>query len=780
MFAFSQVQPNTVGRIDKMNVPFTDYLSTSVDEALHLSPIPGIYRSSELYFAKYNEQLPISPELANERYALADLRFNEPITEEAAQLLRDRKQAELDRAYILSSDQNALTKIAGMGTGMVASLVDPVNLALMFVPVVGRAPMLGPVRDVQALTRGAVIRETLAKGLITETTLAEMLPFPRFASSIIQGGTFMTVAELPKQLVGMYEQEDVGNPIANIAIGTALAGGLHVTLSAVARAWVKMSPEVKSAIMLKGMNDFVQGRDIDVATLAETDEAFVSAMLDLEIAGKEGEWPTRFKPEDFMTAEEASVAAQKAYESRVQGIFKSAIAKLRQELPQPSKQTPVVPETAPEAETRFTSALDEIRKKNARTTAQVQELFPQAKLSRQEAAALRRAAWNEAETKQVAQQNSLALLEDLAKDLAEKSKGPGVKRQNRLAAEAAMPNPVPQRIDVEIHAEVPEDVTINHIQQQADEVVKKVKAKIKKAKDTVIKTQKALTGTLKDFGFIPRKGKLGKQGFWTVTDKGINVSVQEDANTLTLVRIERADRKDAATKGLGAKIIERLKEYADKTQKPIRLTAELDAQGKPQVGLEAYYEDLGFTRDVTGDNTFTYLPKGYDFEAKMKAMLSEVKTPEPVTKEAKSIKPEAMSQVQQLVDNLDTFSPARDTGQRNYDLYDIVDNFITHLRENPDMSVLQALTEFRKTADASKRRLTQLATAVKQELEAFKPKEVKSVKPEDMSQEKRSTLELELGESLTALQKRLEATRGTTPIESVVKSAIDCLGKTTI
>lgn len=58
----------------------------------------------------------------------------------------------------------------------------------------------------------------------------------------------------------------------------------------------------------------------------------------------------------------------------------------------PRGEKPTVPETPPEPERNLT-AVDEIRTKNAQTIAQVQAVFPKAQLTREQARALRNAAW---------------------------------------------------------------------------------------------------------------------------------------------------------------------------------------------------------------------------------------------------------------------------------------------------------------------------------------------------------------------------------------------------
>jgi diguanylate cyclase (GGDEF)-like protein len=69
------------------------------------------------------------------------------------------------------------------------------------------------------------------------------------------------------------------------------------------------------------------------------------------------------------------------------------------------RATAAVPTTEPEPEkTQYTSQLDEIRQNNAKTTKQVQALFPDANLSREEAADLRRQAWGEEKQDQSSEQ----------------------------------------------------------------------------------------------------------------------------------------------------------------------------------------------------------------------------------------------------------------------------------------------------------------------------------------------------------------------------------------
>ena len=482
MFAFSQIQPETTGNVSDMPVPFDSYMESTVESALHETPTAMLYRWSELKQQENDDmQTKLSADEANKLYGIGDLQFSEPINETAASLLHDRKQVEIDRNFDLQNDNHSLiSKGIGMSAGMASSMIDPVNLAMMFLPVVGTAAKLGPVTELGMLGRGAMIREAISQGLIQREALTVL---PRLSESLIQGASYMTLAEGPRQFFLGSEHVDAGNPLLNIASGTALAGALHLGLSSIARAWELASPAVKEAMFTHAMNQFAKGEDIDVSDIAKLDDSFVAEQLThKDLVNEEMPWPDKWKQSDILTGPEVDQQRIELMQNKVQEIFKSALSKLRDELPQPKKQTPVIPETEPEIErTTYTSALDEIRKNNANTTAKVQELFAKSDLTRQEAAALRREAFGEQEVQNQKQQNAQDLFDKLRQENTIQN-SPGVKRLAREKMERDMPNPIikAEEIPVMQHkADVPEDSTISKVTEQAKEVEKKVKKKVK-------------------------------------------------------------------------------------------------------------------------------------------------------------------------------------------------------------------------------------------------------------------------------------------------------------
>lgn len=804
MFAFSQIKPETQGRVSDMAVPFTDFIGATAEEALHITPFAEIYRQSELHYAEHNDQPKISAADANRLYPMKGFTHQEPITEEAASLLRDREIDRMDNQYALSNGNHGLlSQAAGMTTGMVVSMVDPIGWAAMFMPFVGPATKLGPMESrfaLSALGRGGALRESFNAGIVTSEEIAQLTRFPKFATSVLQGATFMNIVELPKQIGAATEHEDVGNPFYTVAEGTAFAGAMHAGISAAAKAFARASQNAKIAVFTKAMSDFAAGRDIDVGDLLKTDADFVRATMDYDVVGSDGTWPSRFKKEDFLTGEEASAQHEKIFQEKVQAIFDSAIEKLRKDMPEPApKQTPVVPESGIDWPAElYSHVLDEIRSVRATTTAEVQELFPKAKLTRQEAALLRRQAWGEAEVKTTVEANIQTIL-DNAEKLA-KEKGPGAKAKARRAAEANMPNPFKVDVTEQAHAQVPENTTIEKVKKAADKVKKKIKEGIKAFHGGPAE----LIGKLKDPFFATTDKKGAK---WFATERGgkggkvheVRLAIRKPLDTRTMegslklieiarkagveinVRVDKASKtwdhdpireisehspydgtneldllyipkvRDAlkAAGYDGIKTWDTLENRDIPTLIPLDANKQVklvEAKGKTpeaKAGLVPQKGKLGkqgyFTTAMEGisalsvhisDSAIHLVNIASDIKGTGRAMIEKLQelareTGKPIILTAESLADKANPLAkhvdlellsENVTDNLDSFAPARDTGVRGYDLADVADKFFEFLTANREMPILDALTAFRKEADASKAQLTKLAKAVKDEI----------------------------------------------------------------
>lgn len=156
------------------------FLKVNAHTSLYHNILSGIYRTTELSLEEWDWTQPdavkMSPKLANSMFGIPEeLVFDEPIHLGAAQLMHDRKIAELDREFVIGTGTTGAGRmIAGFGIQLVATALDPINLASMFVPVVGEARFA---RMVQS-AGGSMLRARLKKGAIEGAVGAVMVePF---------------------------------------------------------------------------------------------------------------------------------------------------------------------------------------------------------------------------------------------------------------------------------------------------------------------------------------------------------------------------------------------------------------------------------------------------------------------------------------------------------------------------------------------------------------------------------------------------------------------------
>lgn len=494
MFAFSQIDPETTGYIPAMPIPITDYLSKSAEEAWG-GTLGKIYNYRQFLEEEADKDSPLlSPEEANTNYP-AEKPWSEPVHENLAQFMNDRFIKNQQTAFFLQNDTKSIVRnMAGMGVGMVSSMLNPVDLALLFVPVVGEASVVGPIEEQLlykgALGRGAILREKISEGLVTNYRLEQMFgKHADIVESAIQGGAYMTMVEPINQFVGRKLNEEPGNPLLNIAEGTVMAAGMHAVISRLGRLFASLSHETKKTAFIKSIDDFVKDKDIDVSSVVKIDNKYIEDQVALkeELANLQFNKDNgAANPEHVKIAEElglrydgiqalipgqfkavytsldkknpytvyADVGAIRAevkalfkakvdankpeptFEEKIQQIFKTRLDTFRKEVV-PEKEKPSIPETGVTPEQQaYSSVLDEIRKKGLRTNEAIQQNFPLAELSREQAAVLRRSAWNET-TKQLQKEQNLVDIINKAKE--QFKSGPSAKRLAREEAFRNMP-----------------------------------------------------------------------------------------------------------------------------------------------------------------------------------------------------------------------------------------------------------------------------------------------------------------------------------------------------
>jgi hypothetical protein len=215
-------------------------------EALYHSPFYATKRFSELTLessSHFNVAGRIlDPAEATEKYGLGgQLKFDEPIKEEAAQLMYRRKRDEIDRSYLISSGSTTGFRQAGsFAVGMAATLIDPINFASMFIPVVGEARIA---RFAKQFT--GVASQRLARGALMGATGAAMVE------------PFILLPALQEQA-----NYDLRDSAINLGFGAALGGFLHAGLGAVADRLKRLRPKDADAIFESALNNALKDEPI--------------------------------------------------------------------------------------------------------------------------------------------------------------------------------------------------------------------------------------------------------------------------------------------------------------------------------------------------------------------------------------------------------------------------------------------------------------------------------------------------------------------------------------
>ena len=154
-----------------------------------------------------------TPEDLNEQYGDLGLKFDLPMTQGEADILAENKRAEQIRmAMIDYGPKGLLSTSAQFGTGVLAAMVDPLELATAFIPFVGQAP------KVAAIARmGEVGRRTLV--------------------GATNGFVGSVVTEPGYYLLSKSQQLDytMTDALFNVGVGTFLGGGIGTVAGAFAR-----------------------------------------------------------------------------------------------------------------------------------------------------------------------------------------------------------------------------------------------------------------------------------------------------------------------------------------------------------------------------------------------------------------------------------------------------------------------------------------------------------------------------------------------------------------
>lgn len=276
-FTFSPVKPLDTGRVSTDEIPLGTYLSNAFTQGVHDSFFSSAMNMEELALEREGQRL--SPDEANQKYGLPGLlTFDRQVYDSEARVMRERKDAELKRAFYMDMGAPgglwSRRGLAGLGAGFVGSILNPLDFSINFIPIVGS--------EAAALRMGAMgkggFRATLARGLLTEEAIARSVPAaPKLASAMIQGFAASTIVEVPHLMSAIESKENytIQDTVTNVVAGGVLSGALYLGFKQAAKIYNRLRPHTQETMLRTAVDQFVKGQDINVTKFVHIDEGAI-------------------------------------------------------------------------------------------------------------------------------------------------------------------------------------------------------------------------------------------------------------------------------------------------------------------------------------------------------------------------------------------------------------------------------------------------------------------------------------------------------------------------
>ena len=259
---------------DEVPTSFLEAFGANFSLLTDYNPAWGLYREARRKKAGEddNEIIPVGK--LNEEYADLGLFFDKDEPRGYVNLLVEKKKDELKKQNIVQrGPQNIFAKSSYFISGLGASFLDPINLGAAFIPVVGQARFLSNV------ARYGVTRSRMLKG--------------------VQEGFVGNVAVEPLSYISAnQEQRDytAANAITNVAFGSILGGGMHVTFGKIGDMYKKYTgkeniytkianadPALREDLLKYTIGQLVQNKKVSIASFLDMTKIAKEADLEANI-----------------------------------------------------------------------------------------------------------------------------------------------------------------------------------------------------------------------------------------------------------------------------------------------------------------------------------------------------------------------------------------------------------------------------------------------------------------------------------------------------------------
>ena len=254
--------PTTSGRVTKLDVPLSRFLSESFHAGQDESMYHAIANTIEDQINKsFTGSKMLQPDEANQKYAIGNLKFTEPVNSEVARTMNERERQKMDRDMYLYSGAGHGRWLPGVAASILGSMANPLDFGSMFVPFVGEAG------KVPAATR---IGRVLQRGLIPMKAFDEV-PVPKLVSGMVQGSAWAAMADMPKILQSHVEDQPMPAIGADMVGQAAFAGALH----GIGEGLKFISGKTHEMMSRQAMNDFMEDKTISAHQYLPMDEHII-------------------------------------------------------------------------------------------------------------------------------------------------------------------------------------------------------------------------------------------------------------------------------------------------------------------------------------------------------------------------------------------------------------------------------------------------------------------------------------------------------------------------
>lgn len=240
-----------------------DVLGATLDETLYYNPANALARLGDQYLFEGTRGRVLSKdEWASSEFFREDIEVgDEGIKEGLANLLAERHDERLEFQTTLQRSRGGFgLGAAQFGVALAGSFLDPLNVASAFIPTVG-------------LARGATVASRLGRN------------GNRFTTGMMDGAIGAAVVEpLVIGAAAAEQDRDYGlmDSFLNVALGSALGGGLHWGVGKISDRINRTPPQVRDTAQQTAIAQLGSDQEVTAGRLVEDAEDAASVRSDAE------------------------------------------------------------------------------------------------------------------------------------------------------------------------------------------------------------------------------------------------------------------------------------------------------------------------------------------------------------------------------------------------------------------------------------------------------------------------------------------------------------------